>query len=415
MLLLALLSACREPVEPGSPDADGDGWNARQDCDDGNPDVHPGATEACNLVDDDCDGEADEDWDRDRDGVSSCPGPDSDCNDQDADVYPGAAEVCDDGIDNDCSGVVDDTPDDDGDGFDACSDCDDTDATVFPGAPDRCDGVDGDCDGSIDEDFDADGDGVSTCAGDCDDEDPDRAPNHPEECDEQDNDCDDAIDEGFDADGDGQSSCRGDCDDTDATRFYGNVEQCGDGIDNDCDDLTNETEDLDGDGYTYCTGDCDDADDTVNPAGVETCDSKDNDCSGVADDVHECYSCTTMAQATGTYEYCTNYVSWTTARDLCASFGEQLVILDSSEKNAEVSEEAYYYHFGDASWIGLTDEDSEGTFTWVDGSPLVFSAWYSGEPNDSGGEDRAATNFGAVDQWNDYGDSSTLPFVCEVL
>ena len=31
------------------------------DCDDGNPDVFPGATEICNAVDDDCDGEIDED------------------------------------------------------------------------------------------------------------------------------------------------------------------------------------------------------------------------------------------------------------------------------------------------------------------------------------------------------------------
>jgi hypothetical protein len=106
MLLLAILSACRDPAEPGSPDADGDGWNARQDCDDANPDVHPGATEACNLADDDCDGEADEDWDRDRDGVSSCPGADSDCNDGDDATSPAGTETAD-GVDEDCDRLVD--------------------------------------------------------------------------------------------------------------------------------------------------------------------------------------------------------------------------------------------------------------------------------------------------------------------
>ncbi len=45
-------------------DADGDGYisllDGGDDCDDADDAVHPDATEACNLVDDNCDGEADE-------------------------------------------------------------------------------------------------------------------------------------------------------------------------------------------------------------------------------------------------------------------------------------------------------------------------------------------------------------------
>ncbi len=63
-------------------DADGDGWDASVDCDDGDP--------ALNL--DDADG----------DGVTTCDG---DCDDGDGDNFPGNPEACD-GADNDCDGAV---------------------------------------------------------------------------------------------------------------------------------------------------------------------------------------------------------------------------------------------------------------------------------------------------------------------
>ena len=40
---------------PADQDGDGDGFVARNDCDDGEPTTHPGAVERCNGVDDDCD------------------------------------------------------------------------------------------------------------------------------------------------------------------------------------------------------------------------------------------------------------------------------------------------------------------------------------------------------------------------
>ena len=117
--------ATRDDSEPSLPiDADGDGWFSPDDCDDGDPAVYPGATEACNGVDDDCDGFVDEEltpprWYADADGdgwgdasvfVDACVAPEgyvddaTDCDESDADIHPEATDLPGDGIDADCDG-----------------------------------------------------------------------------------------------------------------------------------------------------------------------------------------------------------------------------------------------------------------------------------------------------------------------
>ena len=59
--------------------------------------------EICDELDNNCDGEIDEGFDRDFDGFTSCNG---DCDDTRRAANPDAKEICD-GIDNDCNGDVD--------------------------------------------------------------------------------------------------------------------------------------------------------------------------------------------------------------------------------------------------------------------------------------------------------------------
>ena len=151
------------------PDLDSDGVRGDEDCDDANPDVYPGAVEACDAIDSDCDGDIVDGFDDlDDDGTPDC-------------------------IDSDV----------DGDGFESEVDCDDADAEVYPGAVEACDFSDSDCDGSVADEFsDSDGDDLPDCVDD--DADDDGLPDAYEE--EMGLDPEDASDAESDIDGDGRTA-----------------------------------------------------------------------------------------------------------------------------------------------------------------------------------------------------------------
>jgi hypothetical protein len=308
---------------PDDIDVDDDGYDdltwGGTDCDDSDASIHPGASEVCDGVDNDCDGSVDvgagdaSDWYEDSDGdgygdasgtpLVVCTPPSSgyvsdhtDCDDGDSSSYPGAHDIPDDGIDQDCDGIdATDLTDDDGDGYTSDVDCDDSDASVHPGAAEVCeDGIDQDCDGADEAcptDLDGDGyDGIADGGTDCDDSDASVHPGAAERCsDGIDQDCDGAdIACVYDGDGDGYDAIADggtDCDDSDASINPGATDVCEDGIDQDCDGADEACPtDLDGDGYDSVADggtDCDDSDAGVHPGATEICDDGiDQDCDG---------------------------------------------------------------------------------------------------------------------------------------
>ncbi len=145
-------------------DGDGDGYPSTEagggDCDDDDPNVNPGAEDEWYDGDDsNCDG-ADE-YDQDGDGFQTYLYNDEpsamggDCQDANPDMHPGAVDVWYDGIDSNCDGVDDFDKDEDGwrHPSGGGSDCDDEDPEINPDGAERINGADDDCDGSVDNDI----------------------------------------------------------------------------------------------------------------------------------------------------------------------------------------------------------------------------------------------------------------------
>ena len=417
-------------------DEDGDGWGDGEvwataceqpagfssvdgDCDDRDPEVHPGAVEVCDpdRTDEDCDGLSDDDdpdldpdtratWYRDADGdgygdeavaAIACAAPSGyaaepgDCDDGDPGAHPGAVEVCDAaGTDEDCDGLSDDDDPDldtsttttwyrdiDEDGYgnpvltrQTCAqpagyvaddtDCDDLDATIHPGAAEVCDaaGTDEDCDGLTDDD------------------DPDLDP---------------ASAETFYADGDGDGY--GDP----ASPVYACARPAGAVTDG---------------------SDCDDADPAVHPGATEVCDADDTDedCDGLSDDddpdLDTATTTTFYADADGDGHG--DPASPVRACD--PGSGRSASADDCDDGDAAVHPGATEVcGGGDEDCDGLTDDDDP------DLDATTTTTWYTDADGDGYGDDATATAAcaapaGAVTTGGDCddGDAAVNPGAVEV-
>ncbi|MEK6940468.1 MAG: putative metal-binding motif-containing protein [Nanoarchaeota archaeon] len=134
-------------------DVDIDGYCNDVDCNDNNSGINPIASDVCDGLDNNCDSIIDEDFDLDRDGISTCASV-PDCNDNNNSISPSAGEICGNDVDEDCDGEAIECPtcvngsvDIDVDGYCNDVDCNDNNNTINPGALDACeDGIDQNCD-----------------------------------------------------------------------------------------------------------------------------------------------------------------------------------------------------------------------------------------------------------------------------
>ena len=72
-------------------------------------------------------------------------------------------------------------------------------------------------------------------------------------------------------------------------------------------------------------------------------------------------------------------MSWTDARDYCIAHGGHLVIIEDEYEQQFLTDLMHQYGTKNLYWIGLSGEDEQ--CSWVDGTPVSYTNWASGEPN----------------------------------
>jgi cysteine-rich repeat protein len=102
-------------------------------------------------------------------------------------------------------------------------------------------------------------------------------------------------------------------------------------------------------------------------------------------------------------------VPWEVAQAECERLGAHLAVITSAAEEVFIREEiGVGVNPLFDGWIGLSDVDQDGVFTWVDGEPLGFSAWGPEQPNQDG--------YCVIHEaaWNDRACAALNTYYCEI-
>lgn len=121
------------------------------------------------------------------------------------------------------------------------------------------------------------------------------------------------------------------------------------------------------------------------------------------------------------YLFCVAASTQENAAETCGRMGYRLASIETAAEHQWVWDTAVDHEDAEGDWwIGLSDQDTEGTFVWADGSPLGdYAPWAESQPDDnasnpSQGEDCVHLSGMDAGDWNDLDcDADYLNFVCE--
>nr|XP_046265550.1 asialoglycoprotein receptor 1-like [Scatophagus argus] len=116
----------------------------------------------------------------------------------------------------------------------------------------------------------------------------------------------------------------------------------------------------------------------------------------------------------GCYLISTSKKNWTDSKRFCEEKDAQLVIISSE------MEQRFISSFGPRKWIGLTDEETENTWKWVNGKKETTLYWTDGQPDNKrtngNGENCVEVYTSApLNTWNDMNCNFQTHFICEKI
>ena len=99
--------------------------------------------------------------------------------------------------------------------------------------------------------------------------------------------------------------------------------------------------------------------------------------------------------------------TWLSALVTCVKEGGILASVQSEEEQDTLTRLSPA-----GAWIGLSDIQGEGSFSWVDGAPLNYTKWRRDQPNNAGMTQHCVLSR-PDGEWDDVKCSRALSFACQ--
>ncbi len=123
-------------------------------------------------------------------------------------------------------------------------------------------------------------------------------------------------------------------------------------------------------------------------------------------------ACETVTIGDANFALCTTPLTWADAEAHCRRDGRHLARVDDDAQSRALAS-MVKGRSNDRWWIGISDRADEGRMTWADGSPVDFTRWAKGQPDDAAcGEDCAALKPKSDGTWSDGHCALRRPFIC---
>ena len=108
-----------------------------------------------------------------------------------------------------------------------------------------------------------------------------------------------------------------------------------------------------------------------------------------------------------------DHASWAEAKQRCPQF-HPAAHLASSGSELENDFITHMHSGTETFWLGGTDSDEEGNWTWTDGTPFNYTKWESYEGAGGIKQNCLAIRLSYYGYWYDYECFDSYPYICEI-